>query len=302
MVAIETTNRCNAKCAFCPNSSLSQNRQTMSDELFAKIIEDCRQFELPEIEPFLNGEPFMDRQILSRMELIRRRLPRTKLRLYTNGYLMTPDKIDAMLDLGIDHLFVSLNTLDPNQYHKVMGLKLERTLRNLRYLTAPSRKGRVARAITFRMTRLHDTSFAAQKAFCDFSKQLGVRPFISCLYNYKGDVHGSLPVPRFPCSNITRVDILTSGKVTLCCMDQEGDYSWGDVTKQSVLDVYQARSAIQVREAHRTGRRMQLEPCDRCNYCSPSLSNLPLATTLKFGVEATWYFKRYKPRGCKKQM
>ncbi len=52
IVSVETTNRCNAKCDFCPNSSLSRNRQTMEQDLFEKIIDDCTQFQLPAIEPF----------------------------------------------------------------------------------------------------------------------------------------------------------------------------------------------------------------------------------------------------------
>src|ERR1039457_2730118 len=112
LVAIETTNACNAKCAFCPNSVMSRDRQAMSDETFRKIVDDCTTFELKAIEPFLNGEPFMDPQIIPRLQYIRERLPSTKLRLYTNGFGLTDKRVDALLGLGIDHLFISLNTLD----------------------------------------------------------------------------------------------------------------------------------------------------------------------------------------------
>src|SRR5882724_11327688 len=194
MVAVETTNHCNAKCVFCPNNALARDKGPMAQDVFEKIIEDCREFPLEAIEPFIQGDPFSDPQILPRLEHIRRRLPKTKLRLYTNGYGMAPKKIDQMLDLGIDHLFVSVNTLDPDKYRSVMGIPLKRTLDNMEYLTDPSRKHRVA------------------------------------------------------------------NKITLCCMDQDGSYGWGDVKQHSVLELYRHATARKYRDFHASGRRREIEP------------------------------------------
>ena len=42
LVSVETTNHCSANCVFCPNSALARDKGSMSQELFEKIIEDCR--------------------------------------------------------------------------------------------------------------------------------------------------------------------------------------------------------------------------------------------------------------------
>ena len=39
LVAVETTNYCNAKCVFCPNALLKRGRHHMTDTLFESIIE-----------------------------------------------------------------------------------------------------------------------------------------------------------------------------------------------------------------------------------------------------------------------
>jgi radical SAM protein with 4Fe4S-binding SPASM domain len=297
MVSVETTNRCNATCTFCPNNVLSRDRQTMSDELFEKIIEDCREFPLPAIEPFLQGEPFLDPQILPRLEYIRRRLPATRLRLYTNGYAMTPKKIDAFLDLGIDHLFVSVNTLDSDKYQRVMGLRLERTLENLAYLTEPHRRARIARRISFRMTRLPDTTLEEQRRFRQYCRERGVRSFIVALFNYKGDIGSSYPVPRYGCGHVTRVDILADGRVTLCCMDHDGKYSWGDVNEHSVLEVYRSAVAQRYQLMHKSGRRGEIEPCSTCNYFWPGFRGLSPAQAVRTGVEVGLYLLQHRPNG-----
>jgi len=272
----------------------------MSDDLFHKVIEDCTEFPLETIEPFLNGEPFVDPKIMSRLEYIRSRLPRTKLRLYTNGYALTPDRIDDLCRLGVDALCVSINSLDPQKHRKTMGLELGRILDNLDYLTDPRRCKRVAGRISFRMTRTADTTVEEQDTFLQYCKDRGVRAFIVGLFNYKGDIHSDLPVPTYPCEHITRVDILSNGTVTLCCMDQDGDYAWGDVHNESILSIYGGDIANRYRQYHRAGHRSELKPCDTCNMFWPSLSHMPLLRTARFALDAGFYFVRYRPAGKKR--
>jgi molybdenum cofactor biosynthesis enzyme MoaA len=299
LVSIETTNRCNAKCVFCPNRSLARERAVMSDGLFQKILEDCRRFPLKAIEPFLNGEPFMDPRLIERLEMIRRMLPQTAVSLYSNGSLMTPDKIDRLVGLGVEHLIISVNTIDPEKYRQTTGLDFEKTKANLDYLTDPVRRSSVARRITFRITRQSDTTLAEQERFIAFARRRGVRPMIVGLFNYKGDVHSPYPVPGYPCEHITRLDILASGKVTLCCMDQEGEYSWGDVSSEGVLEVFNGVVASRYKEMHRSGKRRQIPPCGACNLFWPSLSKMPWTRTASFALQAGYYFLRHRPNGLK---
>jgi molybdenum cofactor biosynthesis enzyme MoaA len=299
MVAVETTNHCNAKCVFCPNNALARDKGPMAQDLFEKIIEDCREFPLPAIEPFLQGDPFSDPQILPRLEHIRRRLPKTKLRLYTNGYGMTPKKIDQMLDLGIDHLYVSVNTLNPEKYRAVMGIPLKRTLDNLNYLSDPIRRKRVASKITFRMTRLGDTTLEEQDQFSRYCKDKRVGHFIVGLFNYKGDINSALPVPRYGCEHVNRLDILASGRITLCCMDQDGAHGWGDVRNQSVLELYQHPSARRYRELHASGRRKEIDPCGTCNLFWPLFQDLSPLEAVRTGIDFCAYIAKYRPTGRK---
>lgn len=299
LVSIETTNRCNARCSFCPNNSLARERVTMSADLFEKILDDCRRFPLPAIEPFLNGDPFMDPDIVSRLFRIRERLPNTKLRLYTNGSLMTPAKLDQMEGVGIDHLFVSLNTLDPAKYREVLGLDLEKTKANIENLAGRVGRKGIARQLTVRMTRFDDTTLAEQDAFLDYCKKLHVEPMIVGLFNYKGVIPSHLPVPEYPCEHITRLDILSSGRVTLCCLDQEGQYSWGDVREESVLEIFNGMKALRYKIKHRTGRRKEIPPCGECNLFWPSFSHMTPLRTLTVLAQAGCYFLRYRPAGRK---
>ncbi|HUU00031.1 MAG TPA: radical SAM/SPASM domain-containing protein [Myxococcota bacterium] len=294
LVAIETTNRCNARCSFCPNNALQRDRSTMDSELFEKIVTDCAEFELPAIEPFLQGEPFVDKHIFDRLELLRSRLPRTKLRLYSNGAALVPSKIDRLRGFGVDHLYISLNTIVPERYSRIVGLPFERTMENLCYL-ADRKAGKVARSVSVRLTMTEETTWMEKLRFLDLCRRLGVRPMLVGLFNYKGDIHSDLPVPGFPCEHITRLDIMVDGRTTLCCMDQEGEFGWGSVRDKSVLEVYNSDQARRVRALHREGRRAEYDPCNRCNLFWSDLNGVPWPRRALFWGQIVGYHLRYHP-------
>ena len=298
LVAIETTSRCNAACSFCPYSKKATEKVAMDQALFEKIIEDCRAFPLAKIEPLLNGEPFVDPRLVERLEHIKRRLPRTVLHLVTNGNAMVPRRIDELAEIGgVDRLIISLNTLDAAKYREVMDLDLERTLANLRHALDPQRRYRIARRVYVRMVRRPDSTLQEQDRFLDFCRSNRVRPLIVGQHNYMGDIESDMPVPSYPCQMLDRVDILSDGRVALCCSDIEGAYSWGDVRTHSVLEVYRGVVARQYRETHRRGGRRELEPCNRCTLIWPDLTGMPLGRTVASAAEVAAYLLRYRPLG-----
>jgi radical SAM protein with 4Fe4S-binding SPASM domain len=298
LVAVETTSRCNAECPFCPYNVKQRDKKNMEEELFLKIIEDCRQFPLETIEPFLNGDPFVDPRIIPRLAHIRKRLPDTKIDLYTNGYGLTPRRTDELIAIGgLNQLIISLNTTDPVRYQSIMGFKLEKTLANIEYLADPARRPKVARRIRLRMTRMDDTSLEEQDRFVAYTRGLKLEPFVVGLFNYKGDIPSHLPVPRYGCEHIERLDILSDGIVTLCCQDHEGQYRWGDVRTQSVLEVFRGATAARYRAMHRTGRRREIEPCGTCNLFWPCTSNMSLWQTARTLAGHGLYVIRHRPTG-----
>ncbi|MFA5625775.1 MAG: radical SAM/SPASM domain-containing protein [Bradymonadales bacterium] len=295
LVAIETTNRCNARCKFCPNNSLARNRQVMDEALFKKIIDDCKEFSLPAIEPFLQGEPFVDPNILERLAYINDELPNTKLRLYSNGAALTKQKSDALRELRVDKLYISLNTIDKEKYEDIVGLSFERTMQNIRTLCAASPKGPVAKTITLRLTLVDDTTEDELIRFKELCRELGVNHMAVGLFNYKGDIASTLPVPDFPCEHIDRLDILVNGKTTLCCMDQEGEYGWGNVVEQSVLEVFNSPEARYVRDMQRSGQRDKLVPCNSCNLFWPSFKHMGPIRKLRHVLSYAKYYTKYQP-------
>jgi len=330
MVAVETTNKCNATCWFCPITEGSKRppsdptqlvqlgkkqgpvaeaepgdgvtfnlmkRQLgyMSDELFEKIIDDCGQFPLRRIEPYLHGEPFMDPKLLDRIEYINKKLPRTEVHIFTNGSLLTAKRIERLKELRLASLVVSLNTAVSDKYNAIMGLDWKKTLANLqRVADENTTNKKVADRFVMRMTAPKETTDSEIAQFRALAKRMGARAVIVSLHNYKGDINSERPVPQFPCYFVNDLDILWDGNTALCCMDHDGDYSWGDVKTHSVLEVFNSPTAKRYRQKMRDDKRSELTPCNECNMFWWSLERTGIRR-LQYSGRIARYLIEHRP-------
>lgn len=72
-ISIETLSFCNRSCSFCPLhwSQDERGRKRMSDELFAKIVEELRSVEFAGVaQMFLLSEPTIDTSMLEKLRAL----------------------------------------------------------------------------------------------------------------------------------------------------------------------------------------------------------------------------------------
>lgn len=107
LVEIETLNRCNGECSFCPVNRHIDNREfkKMPESLFYKIIDDLENMKYQGmVNLFSNNEPLLDKRIVNFSKYAKQHLPDAKICMYTNGTLINMDlcgKLVQHLDLLI---------------------------------------------------------------------------------------------------------------------------------------------------------------------------------------------------------
>ena len=238
-IEIETYNRCNGVCEFCPVSAGNDTRkeQKMSMELFHKIIDELSAIKYDRrLSLFSNNEPFLDERIIDFHEYARKQCPKARIHLFTNGTKLTLDKFQRIIDyldeLVIDNYNVNLELL-PNvktikdycEKYSDLIQKVTIALRNPKEILttrggdAPNRKKKV--------------SF----------------PNAGCIRPY------------------TQMIIRPDGKVSLCCNDPLGKNTLGDVSQKSLLDVWYGEEFDKVRKSLLSGRGS----LPHCKYCDTQL-------------------------------
>lgn len=236
-VEIETYNRCNGVCDFCPVSIQNETRieKKMTDELFEKIINELKTLEYDgSICLFSNNEPFLDDRIIDFQKYARKSLPNAHFHLYTNGTLLTMEKFISIIDY-LDELII-------DNYNQQLHLN-SRVQRIADYCeNCDELKKKVT--IVLRKPKEVLTSRGGDSP----NKILDSQEFAddSCVFPF------------------TQMIIRPDGKVSLCCNDPLGKYSLGDLNEQSMKEVWYGEQYKTIRDKIVCGRK-NLDKCNKCD-------------------------------------
>ena len=235
-VQIETINRCNGICGFCPINKNEDNRKYayMTDGLLEKIVGELSDIEYSgSLALFSNNEPLLDNRIVQRYKYCRERLPKTTLYMYTNGTLLTVELFVQLIkyldQIVIDNYSPKLELIKPckkiEEYclmHPELKNKVTIVIRNPNEILtnrggdAPNRK----------------SSICLNGVSCVLPfKQLIIRP---------------------------------DGKISLCCNDPLGKETMGDINRDSLLDIWYGEAFANVREKLIKGRENHPH-CKKCD-------------------------------------
>ena len=273
-----TLNTCNATCHFCayatPENTLPKG--VMSMDLYKKIIDDAAG--IPQIDSIAFsalGEPTLDRFLVERVAYARKMRPDwTPFEVYTNGTGLTPKLFDALRDAGMDSLTISLNAVSQDQHEKIMGLKgkFGQVVANARYATQ-NHQGKVDVLVKAVRDDVHFTMEDQVRFYLTWGMRL--RPDlmpghgqIVWMCNWAGAVplvEGREIEPDSCCGRaLQQLSILWDGKVTMCCYDPLNTFPLGDLTKQTIREVYNAEKYVTFREDHNENRASKYELCKGC--------------------------------------
>lgn len=107
-IEVETINRCNNDCSFCPVNRNQEQRPflRMSDSLLNKILDELHSIDYAGIvQLFSNNEPLMDKEIYSRYKVAREKVPNAYMLMMSNGIMIKTEHIDELLD-NLDMLVI----------------------------------------------------------------------------------------------------------------------------------------------------------------------------------------------------
>jgi MoaA/NifB/PqqE/SkfB family radical SAM enzyme len=109
-ITLELTRRCNAKCDYCNHwKEQRQTEQEIAD--FVAIVKRFSPFSVT----ICGGEPFMRKDALEIIRAVKQAPGWRYVSIITNGWFLSEDRAQKLLDTGIDQVNVSLNWPDIRQ-------------------------------------------------------------------------------------------------------------------------------------------------------------------------------------------
>ena len=120
---ISITDRCNFRCRYCvpstPFSVIEHGKIARYEEIL-RIARLACDLGITKIR-ITGGEPFVRKDIFSFLEQLCAIKSLKDVSITTNGSLLTREKIEKLISLGIKRLNFSLDTLDPVRFEQITG-------------------------------------------------------------------------------------------------------------------------------------------------------------------------------------
>jgi len=116
-ITLELTNACNLNCTFCPRRLMDKNLGRIDPDLARDIIDQAAANLPVTMVPFFRGEPLLHphwHEILA----YTKRKGIGPIQFTTNATLLDREATERILDLEIDFISFSLDTIDPAIYEK----------------------------------------------------------------------------------------------------------------------------------------------------------------------------------------
>lgn len=235
-VEIETINRCNGTCPFCPVNANQEQRvyHRMTEETFIKIIEELRTLNYDgRLALFSNNEPFLDPRMPDFIELAKRKVPKATVYVYSNGTVLDIKTFERVIR-SLDEIVLDNYSDDGSIIPNIADI-IEFIEKN------PVFKPKV----TISMRKVNEvlTSRGGQAPNKGKVKTVGG----GCYYPFKQFI------------------IRPTGEVSLCCNDALGKYTMGNINETSMKEIWYSSRYNELRSEMLKNGRKNLQLCRYCD-------------------------------------
>ncbi len=273
---IGITNACNLECTFCARTiRVNENRfrkiAHMDFDLFKNIIDQAVEIGTFSINLNLLNEPFLHPKI---MDMIRYAKDKgiSDVHFHTHGGLLTEEKSKELLDSGLDKLFMSIDSPYKEKYNKIRVLSdFDNVISNLKkFKEMRDKKGQLSPMIRVSFIQLPNITSQeltdAKKFFLQFADCIGFQEYVDPHWNIgKGKTYPKEYKSNFVCQQpFTRLSIIEDGRVSPCCNDHDLGIVVGDLTKQSLKEVWISYKLKNFRDVLKDGKFYTIPTCANC--------------------------------------
>lgn len=285
VLQLAVASTCNFRCRYCPCSTpdlLKKNKVRkgiMDFRLYKNIIDQLDEFpqKIRILRLVKEGEPLLNKRFVDMIRYAKKKQPSVTVDTTTNASLLTPELSDAIINAGLDKIFISLQGITAQAYKKLSGVDVdfESLLENVFYFCANRKKCKVY----IKVPDIGINAFERNKFFKlfeNYADEMFVEHIIRTWPDFdisavkKDDGIGLYGDPVSPkyisvCPIIFyNFNIDFDGSVPPCQLDWAHKVVLGNVKKESLYGVWNGKNYNELRRIHLRGQRALHLLCGKC--------------------------------------
>jgi radical SAM protein with 4Fe4S-binding SPASM domain len=269
---IETTNICNLRCPMCPRTEMVQEgtfgevgRMTRAE--YANVIDQAVLHGVKSIKLNYLGEPLAHKDVVWQVKYAKDKKV-LDVMFNTNASLLKPETSKALLEAGLDNLFISFDAVDPELFEdRRTGTSIGKVIDNV-YNFVKLRNAKYPHVqIRVSMVMYKDPMWMEQ---FEGLKTMWKRLVDAVGYGFYTERDRSKlgeysEVSGFWCAQpFQRMFLKYNGNVTICCVDDKDETVVGNWREQKLHDIWNGPAYRDIRKKHAEGRYYEMGMCRKC--------------------------------------
>ncbi len=288
-LVLDITNRCNAKCSWCPQPGL-EDLGAMKMSLFHKIIDDYAA-RGGAIRFGTFGEPLMDKTFPEKIRYLKKYPSITKAEVVTNAFFLNEKITPVLLENNID-VEISLDELEKDTFEEIKKMDygvvrgnilkfLELNDRaakpvkvNFRVKSSLSRDATMAHELynkivshqcTVELTPIEEDSITSWAGRFDKEKFYEEHMHSSAIVKPHNNKQYNKVNPA-PCNQPWKwMVVYYDGRVVLCCVDMFSSSVLGNLQENSIAEVWNGPAFAELRKKFVQRKRFEVPLCQDCD-------------------------------------
>ena len=274
---IEATSACNLKCVMCPRTEMVEAGSFWSIKAFdldsyKRLIDEGVENGLCSVKYNYLGEPLMNKNIVEMIKYAKL-AGVLDVMFNTNAVLLNEKISRALIESGLDKLFFSFDSPDPERYESIrIGAKYDQVLNNIKnFMRIREEMGEIKPFTRVSMVLMQEN----QQEWEDYQRLF--EPIVDAVayVDYLDHAGQSNPektvvslgsrTSKFCCPQLwQRMFIHPDGIVTPCCIDSARELVMGNIHELSAVEIWQGEAYQELRKQHSKGNYQKISTCARC--------------------------------------
>jgi len=269
---IEPTSICNLRCIMCFQIDKTFGGEKsfmgrMDLELFKNVIDQAHEGGTKAITLASRGDPTLNKNLGSMLEYMKGKFLEVKLN--TNGILLNDELSRSILANEVTDLVFSIDSYERENYEEIRKkAKFDKVVANIKRFMKIRDEEFPDHRTTVRVSGVKVDQKQNKDKFNDFWAQL-VDYNALVEIQERWDTYNNSPLPSemlLPCGDLfERMYIWWDGKVNPCDVDYKSTLEVGDVSQESIKDIWNGSKYSALRRKHLQGLRGEYSVCAKCD-------------------------------------
>ncbi|MBF0331201.1 MAG: SPASM domain-containing protein [Candidatus Omnitrophica bacterium] len=261
-------------CTVCPRAELDADPQEMTMALFKRIADQARG-SVGFIDFSSRGESLLCVNVFQMIAYARALGMHTSLPV--NGLLLSEENCVALVNAGLDLLTVSVDAFLPETYSRIRrGGDFHAVVENIKRMARIKRRMNSPMTVVVQMVRLQENELETERFKAGWKQLRGVMVRIKPFSSRGGCVkNGIVSLKRKPAARCSRLwktmRVYADGTAVPCCNDFLCRQPLGDLSRQSIKEVWNGKSYVTLRRQHAANQFDQTPICRDCEFLKTDL-------------------------------